>query len=142
MHTCTCAHTQNDIQTHSLIRSLAQGKLCTNTPIRHFKHFAFFCCFKPWMRTGIVFSWGGTPGQIQGDRRRRPAYGAEVQATQLVCVKGDFPAEKLTQDIVNSWFKPDRGRAHAWVSVRCGGITYRICLQFLCLFAFVQSTTF
>eukprot|EP00667_Euglena_gracilis_P007620 EG_transcript_7701 len=38
-----------------------------------------------------------------------PAYGAEVQATQIVCIKGDFPAEKLTQDIVNGWFRPGAG---------------------------------
>jgi len=38
-----------------------------------------------------------------------PAYGAEVQATQLVCVKGDFPAEKLTKEIVDKWFQPGSG---------------------------------
>lgn len=49
-----------------------------------------------------------------------PAYGAEVQATQLVCVKGDFPAEKLTKEIVDKWFQPGSGtpmagQALSWV---------------------------
>ena len=38
-----------------------------------------------------------------------PAYGAEVQATQVVCIKGDFPADQLKKETVDLWFKPGVG---------------------------------
>ena len=39
-----------------------------------------------------------------------PAYGAEIQATQMYCMKSDFPAAKLTQAMVDDWFIPGKGR--------------------------------
>ena len=39
-----------------------------------------------------------------------PAYGAEVQATQMYCMQADYPAAKITQATVDDWFIPGKGR--------------------------------